>query len=69
VLARLTQYPLEELAILKLVLNGVAVVGPQLLQELLEMVVVALSLARSVGRCDRVGVGAMLIPHLLLLLP
>jgi hypothetical protein len=39
-------------------LDRVAVVGAWLLQELFEMVVVALSLARSVGRCDRVGVGA-----------
>jgi hypothetical protein len=56
-LAGLTKYLLEELAILELVLDGVAVVGAPLLQELLEMVVVALSLACSVSRCDVLGLG------------
>jgi hypothetical protein len=31
------------------------------------MVIVALSLARSVSRCDRIGVGVMSVPPLLLL--
>jgi hypothetical protein len=39
--AGLTQHPLEELAILELVLDGVAVIGTRLLQDLLKMVVVA----------------------------
>jgi hypothetical protein len=68
-LAGLIQHPLEEFTILELVLEGVAVVGARLLQELLKMVVVALSLACSVGHCDRVGVGATSVPLLLLLLP
>jgi hypothetical protein len=46
----LTQHQLEELAILELMLDGVAVIGARLLQELLKMVIVALSLACSVGR-------------------
>jgi hypothetical protein len=66
--AGLTQHRLEELAILELVLDRVAMVGAWLLQELLEMVLVALSLARSVGRCNRIGVGATSVPLLLLLL-
>jgi hypothetical protein len=64
----LTQHPLKELAILELVLEGVAMVGAWLLQELLEMVVTALSLVHSVGRYDRIGVGATSVPPLLLLL-
>jgi hypothetical protein len=64
----LIQHPLEDLAILELVLDGEAVVGAWLLQELLEMVVVALSLACSVGRCDRIGAGATSVPPPLLLL-
>jgi hypothetical protein len=41
----LTQHPLEEFAILKLVFDGVVVVGARFLQDLLEAVVVAMSLA------------------------
>jgi hypothetical protein len=67
-LARLTQHALEELAILELVPDGVAVVGSRLLQELLEMVVVALSLARSIGRYDCIRVVAMSFSLLILLL-
>jgi hypothetical protein len=47
------------------VLDGVAVVGARLLQGLLEMVIVALSLAHSIDRCDRVGVGVTWVPLLL----
>jgi hypothetical protein len=50
------------------VLDQVAVVGARLLQELLEKFIVALSLARLVGRCDRIGVEAMSVPLPLLLL-
>jgi hypothetical protein len=59
--ARLTQHALEKLPVLELVLDGVAVIATWLLQELLEVVGVALSLARTVGRHDRVGVGTMSI--------
>jgi hypothetical protein len=67
-LPRLTHNPLEEFAILKLVLDGVAVAGARFLQELLQVVVVALSLTHSVGRCDCVGVRVMSIPPLPLVL-
>jgi hypothetical protein len=50
------------------VLDGVAVVGAWLLQKLLQMVVVALSLALSVDPCDRIVVGATSVPLFLLLL-
>jgi hypothetical protein len=43
-------------------------IGAWLIQELLEVVVVALPLACSVGRCDCVGVGATLVPPLPLIL-
>jgi hypothetical protein len=67
-LAGLTQHPLEEFAILKLVLDRVAMVGARFLQELLEVVIVALSLARSVGRYDCVGVRVTPVPPLPLVL-
>jgi hypothetical protein len=67
-LARLTQHLLEKLTILKLVLDGVAVVAAWLLQELLKVVIVALSLAHSVSRCNCVGVVATSVPPLLLVL-
>jgi hypothetical protein len=66
-LARLTQHALEEFAVLELVLDGVAVIGARLFQDMLEVASVALTLARTVGRRDRVGVGAM--PILLLTFP
>jgi hypothetical protein len=44
-LARLTQHALEKLAVLELVLDGIAMIGAWLFQELLEVVGVALSLA------------------------
>jgi hypothetical protein len=47
------------------VLDGIAVISAQLFQELLEVVGLALSLARAVGGRDRVGVGVMSV----LLLP
>jgi hypothetical protein len=46
-LARLTQHALEELAVLELVLDGVAVIGARHFQELLEVAGIALSLARG----------------------
>jgi hypothetical protein len=66
-LAGLAQYTLEELVVLELVLDGITVVGAWLLQELLKMAV-ALSLARTVGHHDSVGVGVMPVLFLLLLL-
>jgi hypothetical protein len=56
-LARMSQLALDELAVLELVLDGVTVISAWLLHELLEVVGVALSLARMVGRRDHVGVG------------
>jgi hypothetical protein len=67
-LARLTQHALEKFVVLKLMLDGVVVVGARLLQELLEVVVVALPPARSVGRCDHVGVRVTPVPPLPLIL-
>jgi hypothetical protein len=58
-LAGLTQHALEKLIVLELVLDGVAVIGARFFQELLEVVGVALSLARAVGHHNRVGVGTM----------
>jgi hypothetical protein len=66
--AGLTYYPLEEFTILELVLDGVTMVVARLLQELLEMVILALSLTCLAGRCDRIGLGVTSAPpHLLLL--
>jgi hypothetical protein len=64
-LAGLTQHALEEFAVLELVLDGVAMIGARLIQELLKVVGVALSLAHMVVRGGHVGVGMMLV----LLLP
>jgi hypothetical protein len=66
-LAMLTQHALEEFAVLELVLDGVAVIGARLFQELLEAVSAALSPARAVSRRDGVGVGTT--PVLLLPFP
>jgi hypothetical protein len=49
------------------VLDGVAVIGAWLFQELLKMVSIALSLAHAVDRRDRVGV--VTTPVLLLRFP
>jgi hypothetical protein len=57
VLAGLTQHALEKLAVLELVLDRVVVIGARLFQELLEVVGVALSLARAVRHRDYIGVG------------
>jgi hypothetical protein len=67
-LAGLTQHPLEEFVILKLVLDGLAMVGARFLLELLEVIVVSLSLDRLVGSCDCVGVREMPVPPLPLVL-
>jgi hypothetical protein len=56
VLAGLTQHALEKLAVLELVIDGVAMTGARLFQELFEVVGIALSLARVVDRRDRVVV-------------
>jgi hypothetical protein len=58
---------LEELTVLEIVIDGVAVIAARLFQELLEVVGVALSLIRAVSWRDRVGLGTT--PVLLLSFP